>query len=519
LYAPNKPRHLETPDLKLPGPLGGKKKTRKKSARGVKSSRKKKRGTGSQITPLTWVLLVVILVLMGGVGLVKWAETGTGKATLLTLGSEQAFQDVQDEIEAVLAQNFPNFPVGPHAPEKNPEKFSRAYDWPAPELGPQAHVRCRVVAINSHTPYEQIQFDLEQSLRKAGGRILWSQRIFPDKPGKKQESPNNNLDQLRLDVGVKGKPTHTLVLHRSESRPLVSWGGRATRSAWEKWSSGMDGPVVALVIDDWGHARTAATRELLKLPIPLTMAVLPKLPYSRHFALKSTDLVLPRVSTAGEVPAGNPAISVGRSTRLAAGCFVEFRLGDKSDKPTEIRREVMLHLPMEPQDYPATNPGADPLLVGMGEGEIVRVLDTALQNLPGVVGINNHMGSAATSDPATMQALMGVLRQKGLYFVDSLTTARSVAYDQALIDGVPALRNRIFLDYDNENEATITANLNTLVRTARGRGFALGIGHVHAATARVLAREIPRLQAEGVRFVTVSEMMALMRETKKDGTP
>ena len=122
------------------------------------------------------------------------------------------------------------------------------------------------------------------------------------------------------------------------------------------------------------------------------------------------------------------------------------------------------------------------------------------------------MGSAATSDLPTMRALMSVLAERDLFFVDSLTSSRSVAYAEAVRAGIPAARNRIFLDYDNENEDAIRTNLLRLVKAARSAGTSLGIGHPHPATAAVLAREIPRLVAEGVRFVTVSELMALRAE-------
>ncbi len=495
--------------MKLPSPFGTKKKSRKKN------SRRRRKKNASRFNSLSWILLVCIVLLVAGIGLLKWAETGPGQATLLALGSDQAYAEVQTGIEAVLVEHFPDFRPGPAA---RAESGARAddYDWRAPALGPRAQVRCRVVALADARPFEQIQWDLEQSLGQVGGKVLWAELVFSRDRGKDQAHCGDIANLLRLDVGVSGKPTHTLLLYRAPKCPEVVWGDGDGLSSWQQWCDQMKGPVVALIIDDWGHARNEATKSLLKLPIPLTMAVLPKQPYSRHFALKGTALVQP--PDASVQAANTPAIS-GRSARLAAGCFVELHLGTDCPKPLVKRREVILHLPMEPQGYPETNPGPDPLLVGMDEAEIMRILEEALGNLPGINGLNNHMGSAATSDLATMQALMKVLNRKGLYFVDSLTTARSVAFEQALLDGVPALRNRIFLDFDNKNEATIIANLNTLVRSARGRGFALGIGHVHAATARVLAREIPRLVEEGVRFVTVSEMLALQEAKQKADLP
>lgn len=478
--------------MKLPGGLGGKpKKTKKRKTR--------KKAKGLKVTGLTWVLLVAIVVLIGGIGLVKWAETGTGQATLLSLGSDQAFEDVQQGVQVVLSRQFPLFQPG------DAGAITGGFDWPSPDLGASAHVRCRLVALDEGTPYNQIQRDLEINLRKIGARILWAQRIYPDNPRADQQRSNDEKDLLRVDIGVKGKPTHTLLLYRDGKTPPVIWGDQSGPSAWDRLLENSTGPVVALVFDDWGNARTEATRGLLKLPIPLTMAILPNLPYSRQFFLEGTALVLPT----DYLSSNENHVSPGRTMRLAAGCFVELRLGKKSTAIPNRRREVILHLPMEPQSYPDTNPGANPLLVGMTRAEITSVLDGALKNLPGVRGLNNHMGSAATSDLQTMVTLMDILKKRDLFFIDSLTSSKSVAHSEALGAGIPSLRNRIFLDYDSENERTIAANLEVLVRTARQKGFALGIGHPHRATWRVLAREIPRLQKQGVLFVTVSEMMAM----------
>jgi polysaccharide deacetylase 2 family uncharacterized protein YibQ len=488
--------------VKLPGRLGGKPKTKK-------TRRTRKKTKGLQVTPLTWILLVSIVGLVGGIGLLKWAETGTGQATLLSLGSEQAFQDVQSGVESLLVQQFSHMQPGPVAIVQG------GYDWPAPDLGAAAFVRCRLVPVEEDIPYDKIQMDLERSLRKIGARVLWGQRLYPDKPGSDQQHPNDKKDLLRLDIGVKGKPTHTLVFHRSGKTPPVIWGNQDGPSAWDRLLEQSAAPVVALIIDDWGNARTEATAGLLKVPAPMTMAILPNLPYSRKFYLEATDLILPE----GRAGGAENQLSKGRSLRLDAGCFVEVRQGRKSTSTPLRRREVILHQPMEPQSYPDTNPGASPLLVGMTGQEISAILDGALKNLPGVRGLNNHMGSAATSDQATMKTLMEILRQRDLFFIDSLTSSRSAGYSEALAAGVPSLRNRIFLDYDSENEKTIAANLEVVVRTARKKGFAVGIGHPHRATWRVLEREIPRLMQQGVRFVTVSEMMALQEALAPEELP
>ena len=109
----------------------------------------------------------------------------------------------------------------------------------------------------------------------------------------------------------------------------------------------------------------------------------------------------------------------------------------------------------------------------------------------------------------TMRAVMAVLKERGLFFVDSVTAAESVAYQEARRAGLDAARNRIFLDADHDSAAEVRRNLAILVKTARARGFAIGIAHPYPETLEVLREEIPRLSAAGVSFVTVSELIAL----------
>ena len=230
------------------------------------------------------------------------------------------------------------------------------------------------------------------------------------------------------------------------------------------WSGGAR---VALVVDDLGQRLGGADAALLDLPVPLTLAVLPGLPHSRAIAARA-------------------AAHAGR------------------DDPG--RRELYLHLPMQPEGYPQVDPGPDALLVGLAPGEVEARLDRALSSVPGAVGVNNHMGSAATADTLLMAALMAALEARGLRFLDSLTTPRSVAWRAARAVGVPCSRNRLFLDVEPHDESAISARLAELVAVARRSGQAIGIVHPHAASAAVLAREIPRYRDEGVHFVTVSEL-------------
>lgn len=169
-------------------------------------------------------------------------------------------------------------------------------------------------------------------------------------------------------------------------------------------------------------------------------------------------------------------------------------------------KEVLLHLPMEPAGYPKVRPGPGVILRTQSDPEIVRILEEDLDSVPGAVGVNNHMGSAATADPRVMRTVARVLSGRGLFFLDSRTTDATVAERVAEESWVPAARRRVFLD-DVSTEAAVRAQLAELVRRARKEGSAIAIGHPYPATLAVLERDLPGLVKEGVRVVRVTELV------------
>jgi len=169
-------------------------------------------------------------------------------------------------------------------------------------------------------------------------------------------------------------------------------------------------------------------------------------------------------------------------------------------------KEVLLHLPMEPAGYPKVRPGPGVILRSQSDAEIVRTLESDLATVPGVVGVNNHMGSVATADPRVMRVVAGVLSDRGLFFLDSRTTDATVAERTAEEASVPAVSRRVFLD-DVETEEAVSRQLAELVRRAREEGSAVAIGHPYPATLTVLEREMPGLAARGVRLVRVGELV------------
>lgn len=169
-------------------------------------------------------------------------------------------------------------------------------------------------------------------------------------------------------------------------------------------------------------------------------------------------------------------------------------------------KEVLLHLPMEPEGYPGVRPGPGVILRSQSDREIARVLDEDLASVPGAVGVNNHMGSAATADPRVMRAVVRVLSSRALFFLDSRTTDATVGEKMAEEASVPAASRRVFLD-DVPTEQAVRRQLAELVRRARQEGAAVAIGHPHPVTLSVLEKEVPALAGEGVRLVRVSELV------------
>jgi hypothetical protein len=167
--------------------------------------------------------------------------------------------------------------------------------------------------------------------------------------------------------------------------------------------------------------------------------------------------------------------------------------------------QVMLHLPM--QSVANETPEAQELHPGMPAREVAALIDQFLQNVPDVAGVNNHQGSQATTDAALMDELMPVLRDHNLFYVDSRTTAATVAYDTAQDFGVrSAFRSVPFLD-DVAEVAAVRKQLELALRGTREKGEAVAIGHPHPATLQALREVLPRVHEQGVRLVLASELV------------
>jgi hypothetical protein len=215
---------------------------------------------------------------------------------------------------------------------------------------------------------------------------------------------------------------------------------------------------LVLIIDDLGN-NLAQGRRAIDLPGTATMAILPHRPNSK---------------------------------RLARQAF-------------EQGKEVMLHVPMS--NVHGNNLGAGALTMNMPAQQLVATLRDNIEAIPHVVGVNNHMGSALTSDNRAMSVVMRELQAQQLYFVDSRTSVETVAAKQAALLGLPSLERQVFLDHEINSKA-IAIQFQRWLTLAQRNGVAVAIGHPHEETMNYLEQSLPALAAQGFELVTPSQLLA-----------
>ncbi|ACV69444.1 protein of unknown function DUF610 YibQ [Desulfohalobium retbaense DSM 5692] len=216
---------------------------------------------------------------------------------------------------------------------------------------------------------------------------------------------------------------------------------------------------LAIVIDDLGEDVRKA-RRLIQTGLPLTFAVLPSCTHTRDIA------------------------SLAHEHNL----------------------ELLLHQPMEPLSYPATDPGTGALFVGMNASQIRKTLKDNLAQIQHAVGLNNHMGSRFTSSSAGMRTTFRNIANRQLFFLDSLTSPDSVARETAKRTHVPYLRRNIFLD-NTQNREAILYQLQKAERLALSRGSAIAIGHPYEATLEAIAKWKTQRDPR-VRLIPLSTLLA-----------
>jgi len=168
---------------------------------------------------------------------------------------------------------------------------------------------------------------------------------------------------------------------------------------------------------------------------------------------------------------------------------------------------VILHVPMEPERPSADGTEPFRLRRGMTAGELEEAFTRMARDVPQATGASNHMGSAFTSDPASMDAFAAVLKGKGFFFVDSVTSAGSLGAEAAARAGVPVLRRDVFLDDDPRPEE-MRRRWERAIAAAKERGGAVLVCHARRETLSALLGMLPDLRREGIRAVTVEELLA-----------
>lgn len=174
----------------------------------------------------------------------------------------------------------------------------------------------------------------------------------------------------------------------------------------------------------------------------------------------------------------------------------------------EAKREILLHLPMEPHAFPEEDPGMGALLLGMSNQQIKDEVDKDLDAIPHLSGVNNHMGSKFMEDDTKVDIVFRQIKKRNLFFVDSRTTPLSRGPKIARKLGLRFISRKVFIDNDNEYIA-IFRNLTTLIDSEsdhKSEAMVM-IGHPHMKTIQALKEAIPVLKARGIDIVPVSALV------------
>ncbi len=243
---------------------------------------------------------------------------------------------------------------------------------------------------------------------------------------------------------------------------------------WQRFAvarpANIDRPAITIVIDDLGVMH-AATERVVAMPGPLTLSWFP-------FAKN-----LPNQVAAAAIRG----------------------------------HEMTLHMPMQSTGLTTAWTGPDPLRIDLPPAVNLARLRAAIDAVPATVGLNNHMGSVATKDPALMALVAQECRARDMLFLDSVVVAHSFGYSSAHEAGVPAAARDIFIDHSNRPE-DIRVQLEQIEHQARKNGHVIAIGHPWPHTVAALEAWLPTLKAKGFELWPLSAMVARRNEIKMPAT-
>lgn len=272
--------------------------------------------------------------------------------------------------------------------------------------------------------------------------IMSNVRSLCAKLGTKLIKMKKDSTCLELHIGI-----HNIVLETIVFRKGV--GAKSTEE--KKYRA-------AIIIDDFGFNKVALEK-FLTLPASLTFAILPGERWSTVIA----------------------------------------------EKAVQTGHEILLHQPMEPHGYPEIQVGKRAILKEMNRAEIRNMLEKNFKDIPGAIGLNNHMGSKVTEMSEIMKEVSVYLKERNLLFIDSFTSEKSVAYKTAKMAKVRTTRNQVFLDNEDSQEA-IEKQLEKLAAVARRHGRAVAIGHADRKyIVPALQKKLPEFENAGIEIVPISQ--------------
>jgi uncharacterized protein len=266
----------------------------------------------------------------------------------------------------------------------------------------------------------------------------------PFKPARSTVEKDNRKEESTLCVSFKNRIVYEIAFLKKKYKPAAKAKGKGAK--------------IAIVLDDFGYNMNN-TGVLYAIKTPLTISILPNLPYSKRIAEEAAAKNL----------------------------------------------EVILHLPLEPRGE-KENIEKGTIMTDMPPKQVRTILANALTSVPGVKGVSNHMGSKATENKDLMKVIFDELSKRHLYFMDNLTADDSVCEEVAGKSGIHIATRSVFLDNELD-EGYIENQIRHTAEIAEKTGSAVGVGHDRPATVRVLSRIVPELKNAGFQFVYLSELV------------
>ena len=266
--------------------------------------------------------------------------------------------------------------------------------------------------------------------------------------------------------------------------------------------------VAASRLHDFSRLPEMDSLALAELAEPVEVSASAVIPVDVTETVAAADAV-PRIAividdVGLDVDAARRTIALDGAISLAVLPYAQ-AAGTISQEAQARGHDVLLHMPMEPVGL--ADPGPNALRLGLSDADLAARMRWALAQVPGAVGINNHMGSRFTADPRAMRVALAAVAGRDPLFLDSLTTGESRGRAVAEGLGLRALQRDIFLDHVI-SVSEVEARLAEAESLARARGWAVVIGHPHAVTLDVLENWVIQAERRGIELVTLTELAA-----------